>query len=112
MIFCYGRQGKHAWKKGHAWKEIDRCCDHWKDGRRSLEGSVVVLYILIRSRRRSRELGAIECCRVVSMRAEKFFLPSSLCVGDRTLHCRFDLWWFVLYEPVAPPMYQCFAIII
>ena len=42
-----GRQGKHAWKKGHAWKEIDRCGDHWKDGRRSLEGSIVVLYILL-----------------------------------------------------------------
>ena len=66
----------------------------------------------MRLRRRLRELGAIECCEVVSMRAEKFFLSSSLCVGDRTLYCSFDLWRFVLYEPVAPPMYQYFAIVI
>jgi len=26
---------------------IDRCGDRWKDGRRSLEGSVGVLYILL-----------------------------------------------------------------
>ena len=40
------------------------------------------------------------------------FLSSSLCVGDRTLYCSFDLWRVVLYEPVAPPMYQYFAIVI
>ena len=34
-------------EEGHGWKEIDRCRDHRKDGRRSLEGSVVVLYILL-----------------------------------------------------------------
>ena len=38
---------KHAWKKGHAWKAIDRCRDHWMNGRRSLERSIVVLYILL-----------------------------------------------------------------
>ena len=46
------------------------------------------------------------------MRAEKFSFSSSLCVGDRTLYCSFDLWRFILYEPVAPPMYQYFAIVI
>ena len=30
-----------------AWKAIDRCRDHWKVGKRSLDGSVVVLYILL-----------------------------------------------------------------
>ena len=44
--------------------------------------------------------------------SREVFLSSSLCVGDRTLHCSFDLWRFVFYELVAPPMYQYFAIVI
>jgi len=47
MCFGSGKERKPAWKKGHAWKGIDRCCDRWKDGRGSLEGYVVVLYILL-----------------------------------------------------------------
>ena len=44
--------------------------------------------------------------------SREVFLSSSLRVGDRTLYCSFDLWRVILYEPVAPPMYQYFAIVI
>jgi len=37
------------WEKGNVWKAIDRCRDCWKDERRSLEGSLFLLYILLSS---------------------------------------------------------------
>ena len=45
IVLCM--EEKDVWKKGHTWEAIDRCRDRWKDGKRGLDGSVVVLYILL-----------------------------------------------------------------
>ena len=70
IVLCMGgreawKTRKHAWKRGHAWKAIDRCRDYWKDGRRSLEGSVLVLYILL-SLPSVREIVGTQIERMVS----------------------------------------------
>ena len=51
ILYMEGKEAcveeKNMWKKGHAWKGMDLCRDQWKDGRKGLDGFIVVLYILL-----------------------------------------------------------------